>query len=54
MTKIKPFMDEQFLLRTETAQMLFHEHAKKLPIIDYHCHLVPLQFRLELALPWNL
>ena len=41
MTKIKPFMDEQFLLRTETAQMLFHEHAKKLPIIDYHCHLVP-------------
>lgn len=41
MTKIKPFMDEQFLLRSETAQMLFHEHAKKLPIIDYHCHLVP-------------
>ena len=41
MTKIKPFMDEQFLLRSETAQMLFHEHAKNLPIIDYHCHLVP-------------
>lgn len=41
MTKIKPFMDEQFLLRSETAQMLFNEHAKNLPIIDYHCHLVP-------------
>lgn len=41
MTKKKPFMDEQFLLRSETAQMLFHEHAKNLPIIDYHCHLVP-------------
>jgi glucuronate isomerase len=28
-------------LQTETAQQLYHEHAKKQPIIDYHCHLVP-------------
>ena len=34
-------MDADFLLQTETAKMLFHEHAKKLPIIDYHCHLNP-------------
>lgn len=36
-----PFMDENFLLQTETAQKLYHEHAAKLPIIDYHCHLIP-------------
>lgn len=33
------FMDENFLLRTETARTLFHESAKMQPIIDYHCHL---------------
>lgn len=38
---MKPFMDENFLLQTETAQKLYHEHAKNMPIIDYHCHLVP-------------
>lgn len=34
-------MDENFLLQTEAAQKLYHEHAAKMPIIDYHCHLVP-------------
>ena len=38
---MKQFMDENFLLQTETAQKLYHEHAAKMPIIDYHCHLVP-------------
>lgn len=38
---MKKFMDENFLLQTETAQKLYHEHAKKMPIIDYHCHLIP-------------
>ncbi len=38
---MKPFMDENFLLQSETAQKLYHEHAAKMPIIDYHCHLVP-------------
>ena len=38
---MKDFMDENFLLQTETAQKLYHEHAKKMPIIDYHCHLIP-------------
>lgn len=38
---MKQFMDKNFLLQTETAQKLYHEHAAKMPIIDYHCHLVP-------------
>jgi glucuronate isomerase len=38
---MKNFLDENFLLQTETAQKLYHEHASKMPIIDYHCHLVP-------------
>jgi glucuronate isomerase len=35
------FLDDNFLLETATAQRLYHEHAKKMPIIDYHCHLPP-------------
>ena len=31
---MKNFMDENFLLQTETAQKLYHEHAAKMPIID--------------------
>ena len=38
---MKEFMDEHFLLETDTAQWLYHEHAEKMPIIDYHCHLNP-------------
>lgn len=38
---MKPFMDENFLLNTKTAQELYHNHAAHLPIIDYHCHLNP-------------
>jgi len=38
---MKPFMDEDFLLQTETAQRLYHEHAAKMPIFDYHCHINP-------------
>ena len=38
---MKSFMDENFLLQNETAQKLYHEHAAKMPIIDYHCHLIP-------------
>ncbi len=39
----KPFMDENFLLETPTAQKLYHEFAAPQPIIDYHCHLPPEQ-----------
>ena len=38
---MKQFMDDNFVLQTETAQRLYHEHAKKQSIIDYHCHLDP-------------
>jgi len=33
------FMPEDFLLQNKTARILYHEHAKKMPIYDYHCHL---------------
>ena len=38
---MKEFMDKDFLLDTEVAKKLYHEHAEKMPIIDYHCHLQP-------------
>ena len=38
---MKFFLDDDFLLDTPTAKRLYHEHASKLPIIDYHCHLDP-------------
>ena len=36
-----PFMNKDFLLKTETARKLYHDHAAKMPIIDYHCHINP-------------
>ena len=38
---MKEFLDKNFLLQSNTAEKLYHEHAKNLPIIDYHCHLPP-------------
>lgn len=38
---MKAFMDEDFLLDTDTAKKLYHEHAEAMPVIDYHCHLSP-------------
>lgn len=38
---MKKFMDDDFLLSTETAKKLYNDYAKKLPIIDYHCHINP-------------
>ena len=38
---VKPFLGQNFLLETPTAEQLYHEHAAKMPIIDYHCHLSP-------------
>jgi len=37
----KTFLNDDFLLESKTAEILFHEHAEALPIIDYHCHLPP-------------
>lgn len=38
-----PFMDRDFLLRSETARKLYHDHGEKMPIIDYHCHINPME-----------
>ncbi len=38
-----PFMNRDFLLKTETARRLYHDHAEKMPIIDYHCHINPME-----------
>jgi len=35
------FINKDFMLTTDAAKKLYHESAEKLPIIDYHCHLVP-------------
>ncbi len=37
------FINDNFMLGNETASMLYREHAAKMPIIDYHCHLIPKQ-----------
>jgi glucuronate isomerase len=33
------FLSEDWLLLSETARRLYHDHAAKMPIYDYHCHL---------------
>ena len=44
----KLFMGEDFLLQTKTAELLYNEYAKQMPIIDYHCHLSPQQIAEDL------
>src|SRR5687768_12569040 len=46
---MKNFLDENFLLQSKTAQKLYHEFAKDMPIIDYHCHLSPAQIASDHA-----
>ena len=38
---MKPFMNEDFLLESNTAKTLYHDYAAKKPIVDYHCHVNP-------------
>lgn len=40
---MKSFISEDFLLTTEAARRLYHEHAEGMPIFDYHCHLNPAE-----------
>lgn len=35
------FINEDFMLNNETAKGLYHNYAEKMPIFDYHCHLIP-------------
>ena len=36
---MKIFPDDNFLLNNARAEALYHNIARNLPIIDYHCHL---------------
>ena len=36
---MKEFLNDDFLLDTETAKILYHDYAEKMPIFDFHCHL---------------
>lgn len=38
---MKKFLGEDFLLSSETAEKLYLEYAKEMPILDYHCHINP-------------
>jgi glucuronate isomerase len=40
---VNTFLNEDFLLENRTAAALYHEVARDLPILDYHCHLPPEQ-----------
>ena len=44
---MKNFLDDNFLLQTKTAQTLYHEFAKQMPVIDYHNHLMPDQIAAD-------
>lgn len=35
------FINGEFLLENDYARELYHDSAAKMPIIDYHCHLIP-------------
>jgi glucuronate isomerase len=41
LTRGQSFLSEDFLLQNDYAKTLYHDYAKSLPIIDYHCHLSP-------------
>ena len=47
------FINDNFMLQTETARKLYHEHAAKMPIIDYHCHLVRCGTRCTTGRTWS-
>jgi glucuronate isomerase len=38
---MKPFIHDDFLLHSDVARQLYHQHAAPMPIFDYHCHIPP-------------
>lgn len=44
---MKEFMGKDFLLNNEVARFLYHDHASKMPVFDYHCHLVPMEIATD-------
>jgi len=45
---MKNFLDDNFLLPNKAAERLYHDYAKQMPIIDYHCHLPPDQIAQDI------
>jgi len=48
--KADTFITDDFLLESDVAKTLYHDYAKKLPIIDYHNHLSPQQIAEDLPI----
>lgn len=46
----KNFITDNFLLNSKEAQILYHEYAATIPIIDYHNHLSPKQIAENLPM----
>ena len=46
---MKPFIHDDFLLKSETAKELYHHSAKSMPIIDFHNHLSPKEIYEDLC-----
>ena len=44
---MKKFLDEDFLLNSDTARTLYHQYAAQIPIVDYHCHLPPAEIAAD-------
>lgn len=42
-SQMKTFLTDDFLLHSDAARQLYHDHACFQPIFDYHCHLPPQQ-----------
>jgi len=39
--QLPQYLNEDFILETPTACILYHQYAENEPIFDYHCHLPP-------------
>lgn len=44
---MKTFIDDDFILQTDVARELYHRHAAKMPIFDYHCHIPPIEIDID-------
>ncbi|MDR1537313.1 MAG: glucuronate isomerase [Clostridiales bacterium] len=44
---MRKFLDSDFLLQSDPAKVLYHEYAEKMPIVDYHCHISPMEIALD-------
>lgn len=42
-----PFLDDDFLLRCETARRLYRDYAARQPLLDFHCHLTVIDIAVN-------